>query len=91
VEKYGTAGKNTNVNIIRRMRCACWITTTSDTHSEYVIFIVFHGKIFSILGFTHIAYFRFIITDNNDALPAINPQIGEALSLLDFHLERVDL
>jgi hypothetical protein len=41
VEKYGTAGQATADNIIRRMRCACWITKATDTHSEYVIFIAF--------------------------------------------------
>jgi hypothetical protein len=41
VEKYGKAGQATDDNIIRRMRCACWITTATDTHSEYLIFIVF--------------------------------------------------
>jgi hypothetical protein len=31
-------------NIIRRMRFACWITTATDTHSEYVIFIAFRRQ-----------------------------------------------
>jgi hypothetical protein len=33
VEKYGTAGKATDDNIIQRMRFACWITKATDTHS----------------------------------------------------------
>jgi hypothetical protein len=41
VEKYGTARQTTDDNIIRRMRFACWITKTTDTHSEYVILIAF--------------------------------------------------
>jgi hypothetical protein len=41
VEKYGTAGQATDGTIIRRMRFACWITKPTDTHSEYVILIVF--------------------------------------------------
>jgi hypothetical protein len=44
VEKYGTARQTTDGNIIRRMRFACWITKTTDTHSEYIILIAFHGK-----------------------------------------------
>jgi len=27
--------------IIRRMRIACWITEATDTHTEYVLLIVF--------------------------------------------------
>ena len=30
--------------MIRRMRSACWIPQTTDTHSEYVILIVFHSN-----------------------------------------------
>jgi hypothetical protein len=41
VEKYGTAGQAADVNIIRRVRFACWITKATDTHSEYVILIAF--------------------------------------------------
>ena len=41
MEKYGRAGQATDDNIIRRMRFACWITKTTDTHSEYVILIAF--------------------------------------------------
>jgi hypothetical protein len=41
VEKYGTARQDTDDNIIRRMRLACWITKDTDTHWEYVILIAF--------------------------------------------------
>ena len=41
MEKYGTAIQATYVNIIRRMRFACWTTKATDTHSEYVTFIAF--------------------------------------------------
>ena len=45
VEKYGRAGQATYDNIIRRMhRFACWITTATDTHSEYVIFTAFQQQ-----------------------------------------------
>jgi hypothetical protein len=41
VEKCCRAVEATNDNIIRRMRFACWITKTTDTHAEYVILIAF--------------------------------------------------
>ena len=41
VEKYGTAGQATDDNIVRCMRVGCWIFETTDTHSEYVLLIVF--------------------------------------------------
>jgi len=41
VEKYDTATKVTDGNIIRRMRFAFWINKATDTHSEYVIFMAF--------------------------------------------------
>jgi hypothetical protein len=41
MEKYGRVRQPTEENTIRRMRTACWITTTTDTYSEYVIFIDF--------------------------------------------------
>jgi hypothetical protein len=41
VEKYGKTGQATVDNIIRPTRFACWITKATDTHSEYVILIVF--------------------------------------------------
>jgi hypothetical protein len=34
VEKYGTAGKATDDDITRRMRCACWITKAMGTHTD---------------------------------------------------------
>ena len=40
-EKNGTAGQATDVNIIRRMRSACWISKATDTLSEYGILIAF--------------------------------------------------
>ena len=41
VENYGTAGWATDDNMTRSMRCACWITKATDTHSEHVILSVF--------------------------------------------------
>jgi len=34
VEEYGRAGEATDENTIWRTRVACWITETTDTHSE---------------------------------------------------------
>jgi hypothetical protein len=31
-------------DIIRRMRLAFWIIKFTDTHSEYIVLIVFHGN-----------------------------------------------
>jgi hypothetical protein len=48
--KYDTAKQATDDHIIQRMRLACRITKTTDTHSDYVIRIVFtrqqwlHGR-----------------------------------------------
>ena len=41
VERYCTAGQATDDNTTRRMRIACWIPKSTNTHSEYVIIITF--------------------------------------------------
>jgi len=41
VEIYGWARQGTGDKIIRRLRCAYWITMATDTYSEYVILIAF--------------------------------------------------
>ena len=41
MEKYGRTEQAKYDNIIRRMRCAYWITKASNIHSEYVILIPF--------------------------------------------------
>lgn len=61
VEKYGRTRQDTNNDIIRRIRIACWLTTATVTPSEYVIFIAFPRKVWvreraSILHCTSIAY-----------------------------------
>jgi hypothetical protein len=43
VEKYGTARQVTDEKY-GRTRFACWITKITDTHSEYVILLLFHGN-----------------------------------------------
>jgi len=40
-KKYGSAREAKDDNITRRKECASWITEATDTHSEYVILIVF--------------------------------------------------
>ena len=44
LEKHGRIGQATDDIIIWCMRLACWITKTTDTHSEYVILIVFTAR-----------------------------------------------
>ena len=41
MEKCCTAGETIDDNIIWRMRFACYINKTTNTHSEYVIFLAF--------------------------------------------------
>jgi hypothetical protein len=60
VEKYGTARQDTDDNIIRRMRFACWVTKATDTHSEYLILVAFPRQQWlreraSMLRYTYIA------------------------------------
>jgi hypothetical protein len=63
VRKYGTAGQATDDNIIRRMRFPCWVTKTTDTHSECVILTAFPQQEWlreraSMLPYTYTAYLR---------------------------------
>jgi hypothetical protein len=44
VEKCGLARQATDDSIIRRMLIACWISKGTDTYSEYVILLLFHGN-----------------------------------------------
>ena len=39
--KCGTARREANSNTTWRMRFACWITKATNTHSEYLIFMIF--------------------------------------------------
>jgi hypothetical protein len=60
VEKYGTARKTTDDNIIRRMRFPCCITKDANTRSEFVILIDFPlqqwlQELISVLRYTYIA------------------------------------
>jgi len=37
--KNGTVGQDTDANITRRMRFACWITEATNTRLEYLILL----------------------------------------------------
>jgi len=50
--KCGTSRKATDNNIKRRMRFAWWITKTTGTHSEYVIFSAFSTTTMVCKGFS---------------------------------------
>jgi hypothetical protein len=63
VEKHGTARQVTDDNIIRRMRCACWITKAriyTHTHTQYLTLIAFPRQEWlreraSVLRYTYIS------------------------------------
>jgi hypothetical protein len=44
LEKYGRIGQVTDDNITRHTHFACWITKATDTHSECVRLMLFHGN-----------------------------------------------
>jgi hypothetical protein len=44
VKKYGRARQVTDDNIIWRMYVSSSVTKAADRHSEYVIFLLFHGN-----------------------------------------------
>jgi len=61
--KKGTIRETTDMNIIRRMRIACWEPKATDTRSEYVMPIAFSLQQrlrdrFSMLPYTYIAYLQ---------------------------------
>jgi hypothetical protein len=41
VQKYGPVRDGADINIIWRMRFACWLIKATDTHEEFVILIAF--------------------------------------------------
>ena len=49
MEEYGSAGEVTDGNIIGRMRVACWIPKGTDTHSEYVVVLLFHASVITFI------------------------------------------
>ena len=60
METCGRAGQATDDNIIRRMRFALCTTKATDTHSEYIILIVFPQQQWlreraSILRYTYVS------------------------------------
>ena len=38
-QKYGTTREAIDGNVVQHMHFACWITTATDTHSEFVILV----------------------------------------------------
>ena len=44
MKKYVTAGEDTDMNIAQCMCIVCWVTKATDTHSEYVALLLFHGN-----------------------------------------------
>jgi hypothetical protein len=44
MENYCTSRQAADDNKKWHMRIVCWITEATDTHSGYVIIIVFHGN-----------------------------------------------
>jgi hypothetical protein len=60
VGTYHRAGQDTDDNIMRRMRVACWITKATNTDSEYAVIIAMPWQQWlceraSILRYTYIA------------------------------------
>ena len=55
-EKCGRARQSTDDNIIRRMRIACWTSKALDTHSEYVILLVFSKATRVTRTFLHVKF-----------------------------------
>jgi len=60
LEKYDSVRQATDYIIMRRVRFACYITKTTDMHSDYVILIVFPWqqllhKLASLLRYTFIS------------------------------------
>jgi len=49
VEEYGSAGEVTDDNIIGRMRIVCWVPKGIDTHSDYVIVLLFHASVITFI------------------------------------------
>ena len=63
-KNYGTAGQDTDDNIIRGVHLAFRVTKTTDTHSKYVIFTDFQRQQWlreraPILRYTYIAWLVF--------------------------------
>jgi hypothetical protein len=65
MQKHGRAGEATDNGIIRRMRVACWIPKSIDTHSEYVILIAFARREWLSEHASMLRYTRFCIVMYN--------------------------
>jgi hypothetical protein len=56
MERHGKDGQATDDNKLRYMRCACWITKATNSHSEYVILFAFHTKHCYANGLYHVIH-----------------------------------
>jgi hypothetical protein len=83
VEKYGTA-------TIRHTRIACYITEATDTHSEYVILIVFHGKMVRRRPFT-VMFLRALLSCLLIPLTWWHTPVSRCIWISKFRGNRMDL
>ena len=61
VGKCGGVGEATDNHTMQCMRFACWITKGTDTHSEYVILLLFHFQNgYTILGQWYVCTYTYI-------------------------------
>jgi hypothetical protein len=59
---YCTAVQATDANITQGMNFTWWLTKATDTHSNYVAILLFHGK----SGYTNAPLVTFICTTLSD-------------------------
>jgi hypothetical protein len=96
VAKCGEAGKDTDNNIIRSMRVACWITKATDTHSGYVIVTSFARQQWfreraSMLRYTSIASFVLLHLPYCLYPTATSRAMNQRAQLLDIHVINISL
>ena len=86
--KYGTAREATDVNIIRRMCIECWIPKTTNTHTEYTIFIAFSPQ--QLLQYYIISTLRLLLHINQVNKRTIRiPPSPSPLSSMQLHLSEM--
>ena len=63
LKKCGIVGQATDDTLIWRMRFACWVVKTTDTHSKYLILITFpRQKMFRRRASVLLSYVHCLIT-----------------------------
>ena len=65
MEKFYTALQATDDNIIRRMRTECWITTATNTHSDYVTYCFYTATMVT----------RQSLNSNASTIPTLPPML----------------